>query len=280
MLEVGTPGGHSGSEALLVSDSTASGSAPSVTGRTDNSLPGNPPRTRDDYPHMRCQPYRDAISAHLDGEETGVAEVELEGHLDACAGCQAFTTSSRALHRRIAIRPADPVPDLTAQILATASKHLPVVAPSRAANGLAGASGASRGNDGQIHWSRWALLGVALMQLTVALPPVLFGHDAGAPVHLAREIGAWDIALAMALLLVVMRPRRAQGLVPFAASLAVAMFGAALVDVGSGRATPLAESQHLLELAGLWMLWVLSRQPVDDSPLLPGLGRHRNSVAA
>lgn len=98
--------------------------------------------------------------------------------------------------------------------------------------------------------------------------------------HLAREIGAWDIALAMALLLVVMRPRRAQGLVPFAASLAVAMFGAALVDVATGRATPLAESQHLLELAGLWMLWVLSRQPVDDAPLLPGFGRRRNPVAA
>lgn len=229
---------------------------------------------------MRCQPYHDAISAQLDGEEIGIAEVDLQGHLDSCTGCQAFMTRSRALHRRFAIRPADPVPDLTAQILANVSRHLPSAGSSQVARRSVRAAGELRAHDGQVHWSRWALLGVALVQLTIALPPVLFGRDAGAPIHLAREIGAWDVALAMALLLVVMRPRRAQGLVPFAASLAVAMFGAALVDVVSGQATPIAESQHLLELAGLWMLWVLSRQPVDDAPLLPGLSRHRNSVAA
>ena len=229
---------------------------------------------------MRCQPYRDAISADLDGEETGVAAMELQVHLDSCAGCQAFTARSRALHRRLAIRSADPVPDLTAKILTNAARHVPLAGASRGARESAITSAGPVVHDAQIHWSRWALLAVALIQLTIAVPPVLFGHDSGAPVHLAREIGAWDIALAMALLLVVLRPRRAQGLVPFAASLAVAMFGAALVDVATGRATPLAESQHLLELAGLWMLWVLSRQPVDDAPLLPGLGRHRNSVAA
>ena len=95
------------------------------------------------------------------------------------------------------------------------------------------------------------------------------------PVHLARELGAWDIALAAPLLLVVLRPSRAVGLVPFAAALALAMVGAALIDLVSGRAAVLGETQHLLELAGLGLLWVIAHRPPDDSPLLDGFRRPR-----
>lgn len=226
---------------------------------------------------MRCEPYREALSARLDGEDPGVAPADLDRHLSSCEACQAFAARSQALHRRVAVRPADPVPDLTGPILAAVTRHLPPVAEHRRSRVGGGARG---GAGGAVRWSRWALLAVALIQLAIAVPPVLFGHDAGAPVHLAREIGAWDVALAFALLLVVLRPRRAQGLVPFAGCLAVAMVAAAVIDAATGRVAPLAESPHLLELAGLALLWVMARQPVDDSPLVPGLGRHRPTLAA
>jgi predicted anti-sigma-YlaC factor YlaD len=212
---------------------------------------------------MRCQPCREALSAELDGEPSPVPAAVVERHLAGCASCRAFAGAGASLRRRTAVRPADPVPDLTGPILA-------------AARGRTTAS-AVRPAD---HWTRWALLGVALTQLAVALPPMLLGHDAGAPVHLARELGAWDLALAAALLLVVLRPARALGLVPFAGALAVAMVLGAGIDVASGRAALGSEAQHLLDLVGLVLLWLLARHPVDGAPLLGGLRRHGPALAA
>jgi len=50
--------------------------------------------------------------------------------------------------------------------------------------------------------------------------------------------------------------------------------------VVSGRTPPLQESQHLLELLGLGLLWVISRRPADDTPLLDGLRRPGRTLAA
>ncbi|QXC62887.1 zf-HC2 domain-containing protein [Aquihabitans sp. G128] len=217
---------------------------------------------------MRCQSCREALSARLDGEDPGVADAVLDRHLASCAACRAFADGSALVRRRLAVRPAEAVPDLTAPILAAA------YADRRQAAAAAARSAASA------HWTRWALLGVALTQLALSLPPMLFGHDANAPIHLARELGAWDLALAAALLLVVFRPARALGLVPFAGALALAMLVGAVIDVASGRTAPWAESTHLLELVGLALLWVISRRPADDAPLLDGLRRSRPTLAA
>jgi predicted anti-sigma-YlaC factor YlaD len=212
---------------------------------------------------MRCQPCRDALSARIDGEEPSVPEAVLRRHLDGCASCRAFADGSAALHRRTSVREADPVPDLTGPILAAARSRAVPPEP--------------RPAD---HWSRWALLGVALTQLAIALPPLVWGRDADAPVHLARELGAWDLALAAALLLVVLRPARAAGLIPFALALAGTLVATAVIDVASGRAAVGGEAQHLLDLVGLALLWLMARRPVDDGPLLSGLRRHRPVLAA
>jgi predicted anti-sigma-YlaC factor YlaD len=219
---------------------------------------------------MRCQQFQEALSARLDGEDPVVAPAELDRHVATCAACAAYAAGIGVVHRRSSVRPAETVPDLSARILAALPDPL-VPAPTAARTPAPAAPGGS-------HWSRWALLVVGLTQLVVSLPPMLFGEDANAPVHVARELGAWDLALAAALLLVVARPRHASGLVPFAATLAVAMVGAAVVDLLSGRAG-VAESQHLLELSGLALLWVIARRPVDDRPLLDGLRRPRPALA-
>lgn len=226
---------------------------------------------------MRCQPCRDALSARLDGEEPGVPDHLVDQHLDGCAECRAFASGSQLLRRRLAVRPADPVPDLSGRILAADEARRP--APSLVARWTARLAGGPVDGSGH-HWTRWALLAVALTQLAIAVPPMLLGRDADASVHVARELGAWDLALAAALLLVVLRPSRAVGLLPFAAALALAMVGGAVVDIASGRAALVGESQHLLELAGLGLLWITAHRPPDDAPLLDGLRRPRPSLAA
>lgn len=219
---------------------------------------------------MSCELYREALSADLDGEETPVAEVSMAEHLALCDDCRTFASGITSLRRRTAVRLAEAVPDLTARIL-DAARPSPV---DQAVGRVATA-----GVPPRPHWARFALLAVALTQFLLALGPVLFSARSASSTHLHHELGAWDLALAGALLLVVVRPRYAAGLLPFAATLAAAMVLSAVVDVASGRAAAVNESQHLLELAGLGLLWVISRVPFDAEPFLSGLRRPRTIAA-
>ncbi len=161
----------------------------------------------------------------------------LDAHLAACPRCTEFATGSGQLHRASRLRTADEVPDLVGAVLAR------VETPKRS----------------RPEWARYALFVVALSQLLLALPALLFGDSLGASVHIARELGSWDVALAVGLLYAAWRPERAAGLLPFAAALAATMLLTAVLDVASGRESALAESHHLLELVGLALLVVLAR---------------------
>lgn len=215
---------------------------------------------------MRCQLCREALSARLDGEARGLSDHLIDDHVASCARCRAFAERSAAVHRRTAVRPAEVVPDLTDSILAASSSTTrPAVARTPAADGP--------------HWSRWALLAVALTQVVLAVLALGYGRDPDAPLHLSRELGAWDLALGAALLWVVVRPGRAAGLMPFAVTLALAMAGTAAFDVAAGRADVATESQHLLELVAVALLVMIARRPEDRSPLLDGFRRPRPALA-
>jgi predicted anti-sigma-YlaC factor YlaD len=185
---------------------------------------------------MRCDDCREAISARLDGEELPADLAAYESHLTGCAACQAFEASATSLHRAVRVRPADTVPDLSRAIMAKAPR--PQATP---------------------EWPRYALLAVALTQIVLALPALLFGDDPGASTHVAREIGSFDIALAIGLLVAAWQPRRAVGLLPFATALAGALMLTAALDVAAGRAGAAGEVHHILDLVGLAVLWILSR---------------------
>ena len=69
------------------------------------------------------------ISARLDGEMTAAEAGALAAHLDACSTCRRRADDMAVLNRRLSLRAAEPVPDLTDRILAG-------VTPARAARGL------------------------------------------------------------------------------------------------------------------------------------------------
>jgi protein SCO1 len=64
-----------------------------------------------------CPRFREAISARLDGEDPGMADEVIDGHLLRCADCAGFADLIAAQHRRSRIRAAASVPDLTGEIL-------------------------------------------------------------------------------------------------------------------------------------------------------------------
>jgi predicted anti-sigma-YlaC factor YlaD len=187
---------------------------------------------------MKCQTARTAISARLDGEELGTDRAALDAHLEQCATCRAFARDAASLHRDARLARAPDVPDLTAPILA--------------------AIGAHSGRPGHERALRVALVVVALAQLTVAVPALVLGEDAGTPVHVARHIGSFDVALAVGFLFAAWRPSRVAGLLPVVAALVACLVGTSVLDVLDGRTGAVTEFQHIVDVAGLAAVWLLA----------------------
>lgn len=192
---------------------------------------------------MRCELIREAASARLDHEDLpdGLTDADVDRHLDTCLACGAWAAQASDLHREVRVRPAVPVPDRTEALLAAiplGSRPQPVR-----------------------EWVRYALLAIGLTQVLLALPVLLMGDDLDAPVHLAREMAGFELALGVGLLSAAWRPRLATGLLPFAAAFAVTMVLAAGIDLAQGRAVAFTEAHHLIDLAGVGLLWLLHPRP-------------------
>jgi predicted anti-sigma-YlaC factor YlaD len=195
---------------------------------------------------MRCDLSRELLSARLDGEATEDEMALLERHLASCAECSHVAQELAALDRVTRLTPAEPVPDLTAAILAA---HAP--SPQREA-------------------TRWSLVVVATAQLILALPSLFVASGSG--VHTTRELGSWSAALAVGLLVAAWQPARARGMLPLGLVLAGVLALGAVVDVVAGTTAGAGESVHLLEIAGIALLWLLARRE-DESVTRLALAR-------
>ena len=198
---------------------------------------------------MECTRIREACSAALDGEATDVAPGAIADHLRACSACRGFVDDARSL-RSAFTAGAPSAPDVTDLVLAAARAERHSRGPTTSA-------------------LRLGLVAVAVAQIALAVPTLLFGSDEGAPVHIAHEVGAWDIALAVGFIFAAWRPLRALGLLPFVAALSVGLLGTAVVDVVSGRAVALTETTHILELIGAALLWMLAVPRVRKRARVP-----------
>jgi predicted anti-sigma-YlaC factor YlaD len=174
---------------------------------------------------MDCTRAREAVSAQLDGEHTGVDPQAVRVHLHRCGACRAYR--ARALDMRDTLRVIDDA----------AREREPLLERP----------------------ARIALFLLALAQLSLAIPNFVFGTDEGAPIHIAHEVGSWDVALAIAFIFVAWRPLRAVGMLPFVTALAFMLVATAVFDLADGHAVALFETQHLLEVAGSILLWYLAR---------------------
>ena len=188
---------------------------------------------------MDCTDARTAISARLDGEDPAMATPVLAAHLRTCADCRAFEASATTLHRRLRVRPAEPVPDLSASIVAA-------IEPA---------------DDGRVAGLRAGLAAVAVVQILIALPALILGDDAGLPAHTARHLGSFAVALGIGFLVAAWRPDRVGGVLPLTAALVLCLLLTSGIDVASARASALSElGGHATELVGLGLLWLLARE--------------------
>jgi predicted anti-sigma-YlaC factor YlaD len=188
---------------------------------------------------MPCPSFREAISARLDGEPLGMPAGELDDHLAGCAACARWADATARVTRRARLAAAPEVPDLTAAVLAALPRELP---------GAAVAARARLLDDGL----RLLLVAVAVAQAGLAWPVLVSGAGAmSAPVHMAHETGAWNLAVAAAFAAVAAGPRLAAGALPFLGSFAALLFPVTVADLGAGHVHVDRAVAHLLLLAGV-----------------------------
>lgn len=191
---------------------------------------------------MDCENYRLGISARLDGEDAGVDDASLAWHLANCEACRRFESETIALTRAVRVAATEAPPDLTPTIMAAINQQRAGRAPRFDPQAL-----------------RIGLITLAVVQMLLAVPVLLFGRDAGAPIHIAREIGSFDFALAVGFFFVGWRPARAYGMLPLVAAVVGCLAVTTGVDLVRGTATLLNESAHLLDVMGLAAVWEMAR---------------------
>ncbi|WP_369132249.1 zf-HC2 domain-containing protein [Modestobacter sp. I12A-02662] len=186
---------------------------------------------------MSCEPFREAVSAGLDGESPGVPQRWVDEHLTSCGACRNWAEAAAEVTRRARLTPAAPVPDVAAAVL----DRLP-----RRRVSLRGP-----GVDAAL---RLTLLAVGAGQLAVGLPPFLGGGAS----HVAHETGAWNLGLAACFLVVAVRPRLAAGALPFLLSFTVVLVAVTLADLGSGAVHAGRAGLHLLLVGGAVLVSALA----------------------
>ena len=187
---------------------------------------------------MHCPLFREAISARLDGEPLGMSARALDDHLVDCAACAAWADAAARATRRARLAAAPAVPDLTVAVLGALPRQLPGMAAA-ARTRLVGTA------------LRLALLAVGVAQAAVAWPVLVSGAGAmSAPMHMAHETGAWNLAVAAAFLAVAAAPRLAAGALPFLGSFVAFLAPVTLADLAAGRVQLDRAVAHLLLLAG------------------------------
>ena len=188
---------------------------------------------------MTCSPFREAVSARLDGEALGMPARDLDDHLGRCPDCAGWAGDAALVTRRARLASAPSVPDLTATVLGALPRELPGVA----------AAARARLADSAL---RLALLAVGVAQAALAWPVLVSGAGAmSAPVHMAHETGAWNLGVAAAFLAVAAGPRLAAGALPFLGSFAALLLPVTVADLGAGHVHVERAVAHLLLLAGV-----------------------------
>jgi predicted anti-sigma-YlaC factor YlaD len=189
---------------------------------------------------MNCEIAREALSAWLDGEQAVPQGADVHAHVAGCADCRSWQEAGHRLTRRVRLTPAQPMADDTARILEAVIADRPV----------------RRGPRGR-KLARVGLAVAAVAQLMIIIPALALGNaGVGVPPHAARELGVFNLALAVGFAVAALRPAHARGMLPLVGVATVCLIVLAAIDAANGQTTLWAEVPHLIAVAGLVLLHV------------------------
>jgi predicted anti-sigma-YlaC factor YlaD len=187
---------------------------------------------------MNCEIAREALSAWLDGEQAAPHSAEVHAHVADCAGCRSWQEAGHRLTRRVRLTPAQPMADDTARILEA------VIADQ-----------AVRRRPRGRKLVRIGLAVAALAQFVIIIPALALGSAGiGVPPHAARELGAFNLALAVGFAVAALRPAHARGMLPLVGAATAGLIVLSAIDTANGQTTLMTEVPHLIAVAGLVLL--------------------------
>jgi predicted anti-sigma-YlaC factor YlaD len=186
-----------------------------------------------------CLDARVLISAAADDELRGDELRALELHLEGCPECQARADAVAKLTRSIRLRSAALEGEFVRRVVSRSR-------PARLGRG---------------GWLRPALAWLGIVIAIESTRPLVFGEIDGTPTHIARHLGASGLALAIGMIYAAWRPHRAFGLLPLVTALLATTLLSTLLDTVDGDRSVLSEAYHVLELAGLVVLWMVAGSP-------------------
>ena len=173
-----------------------------------------------------CARVQAALSARLDGEDTGVPDDVVDAHLSGCVECQAFFEQAARLNRQLRLTEVpvgDAVPDLSEMILAGVEP----VRRRRAASRVLG-----------LALSRVMVWAYRLVALSTVGPGVeLSDVDTSAASGLLVDAAAIRLALACGLFFAAWRPQISAALMPVYGAFAAFSCGFATRDLVLGQMT-------------------------------------------
>lgn len=204
-----------------------------------------------DYWVVKCQTAREAISALLDDEDSGVPRWALDDHVQACAGCRRWQAAAHDVTRNSRLGPARPVTVGSEELVAAVLAHS---RPPRRPTSLT--------------WARVALVVVGVSQAAITAPLLFYGRDHAAPVHVAHETGAFAMALAVGFAVAAWKPDRARGMQVLVGAAAALLVVTALADLLHGRTDVGDEAPHLFAVVG-WLLLVRVAAATPSSSVDP-----------
>jgi predicted anti-sigma-YlaC factor YlaD len=198
-----------------------------------------------------CAAARAALSAQVDGETEPAMTETIAEHLADCPYCAVWQESVHRLTRRVRLTSARALPDRTPQLLAAVLADQSARRPARRA----------------YRFTRWGLAVAAAAQLVIIIPALILGDaGAGVPVQASHELGAFNLALAVGFLAAALRPARARGTLPLVGAATGLLVVLAIIDSAMGQTTLLAETPHLIAVAGWALLVVLARGTPAEPP--------------
>ena len=175
-------------------------------------------------------PEWEEVSAALDGEISTVASHAALQHAARCPTCRTALDTVVAPLAKVATAAMPPRFDTE---LATASER----------RWLTG------------RWTRWLLLAAAVVIVAEAVPTYIQGDGLDSQTHAARHLAAWQIGFGVGLLVASWVSRMSHAMLALASTFAILSAAATTINLLAGHSGPLAETVHLIELIGVFLLW-------------------------
>jgi predicted anti-sigma-YlaC factor YlaD len=100
-----------------------------------------------------------------------------------------------------------------------------------------------------------------MAQFVIIIPALVLGHaGVGVPPQAARELGAFNLALAVGFVVAALRPGHARGMLPLVGTATACLIVLSAIDTANGATTLLAEVPHLIAVVGLVLMHLVSER--------------------